>query len=372
MSKTFFNLIQDVQKAGRCHHCGGCVTFCSSINLGALEMDGSGKPRFREIENCLDCGLCYTICPETQELDQAIKEKAGWTAPFGRQIGLSISRARDGNIRANGTDGGVVTAILLHLFDTGRINGAIVSKATEAGRVPFLATTRQALVDSAGSCFHTSRGLAKLAETYSTYSPSLELLPKKGRGVPERLAFVGPPCQVNTLRKMQAMEIVPSDAVDYVFGLFCSGNFSFDAEAFKSVEDHYRFRYADVEKINIKEEFLFTLASGRTIALGLDELEHVKREACRYCTDFSAEYADISFGGLGAEQGWTTAVTRTSLGKEVLAPAMDTVLTRWTYDLGPNAIIGAEKKLEAACLLKQQKACAYVSRQSKEDLRIVC
>ncbi len=371
MNKTFFNLIQDVQKPGRCHQCGGCVTFCSSINLGALEMDNTGKPRFREIENCLDCGLCYMICPETGELDPAIKENAGWTAPFGRQIGLSISRAMDETIRSSGTDGGVVTAILLHLFDTGRINGAIVSKATEAGRVPFLATTRQDLLDSAGSCFHTSHGLAQLADTYSTYSPSLELLSKKAGGIPERLAFVGTPCQVNTLRKMQALEIVPSDAVDYVFGLFCSGNFSFDAEAFTSVEARYRFRYADVKKINIKDEFLFTLSSGRTVGVSLDELDHVKREACRYCTDFGAEYADISFGGIGAAHGWTTAVTRTALGKEILASAMDTVLNRWTYDRGPNAITGAESKIEAACILKQQKASAYVGRQAKNDLRIV-
>ena len=371
MNKTFFNLIQDVQKPGRCHHCGGCVTFCSSINLGALEMDETGKPRFRKIENCLDCGLCYMICPETQELDQAIKEKTDWKAPFGRQIGLSISRAMDEKIRNNGTDGGVITAILLHLFDTGRINGAIVSKATEAGRVPFLATTRQELLDSAGSCFHTSHGLAQLADTYSTYSPSLELLSQKGRGIPERLAFVGTPCQVNTLRKMQALEIVPSDAVDYVFGLFCSGNFSFDAGAFASVESHYRFRYADVEKINIKEEFLFTLASGRTVSVGLDELDHVKRDACHFCNDFCAEYADISFGGLGASQGWTTAVTRSAIGKEILASAMDTVLTRWTYDRGPNAVTGAEKKLESACIQKQQRASAYAAQQTKNDLRIV-
>lgn len=33
--KTFFNLIQEVQKPGLCHRCGGCVTFCTTINYGA-------------------------------------------------------------------------------------------------------------------------------------------------------------------------------------------------------------------------------------------------------------------------------------------------------------------------------------------------
>jgi hypothetical protein len=45
--KTFFNLIQEVQKPGLCHHCGGCVTFCTAINDGALET-GEGEGVFRK------------------------------------------------------------------------------------------------------------------------------------------------------------------------------------------------------------------------------------------------------------------------------------------------------------------------------------
>ncbi|MGD9097648.1 MAG: 4Fe-4S dicluster domain-containing protein, partial [Desulfobacterales bacterium] len=62
--KTFFNLVQEVQKPGFCHHCGGCVSFCTAINYAALEMDPDGKPRYRDIEKCIECGLCYAICPE--------------------------------------------------------------------------------------------------------------------------------------------------------------------------------------------------------------------------------------------------------------------------------------------------------------------
>lgn len=171
MTKSFFNLIQEVQKTGKCHHCGGCVTFCSTINQGALKMDDEGRPCFDDIEKCIECGLCYDICPETSELDQKIKENASWETPFGKIISHSISRARDKTILEKGTDGGVVTAILLHLFDTGRINGAIVSKNTEHGRVPFLATTREDLIASAGSSFSNSHGMTRLTEEYNTFSP---------------------------------------------------------------------------------------------------------------------------------------------------------------------------------------------------------
>src|SRR5512139_1970143 len=71
--KTFFNLIQEVQKPGLCHHCGGCVTFCTAINYGALELGEDGKPRYKDIEKCIECGLCYSICPEIHELEEETK-----------------------------------------------------------------------------------------------------------------------------------------------------------------------------------------------------------------------------------------------------------------------------------------------------------
>lgn len=370
MNKTFFNLIQEVQKEGRCHHCGGCVTFCSAINYGALELDDDGKPRFGTIEKCIECGLCYSICPETGELNQEIRENIGWEAPFGKVIGISISRARDEKIWEKGTDGGSVTAILTHLFETGRINGAIVSKNTEQGRLPFLATTSQELLDSAGSCFNHSHGMTQLAEAYTTFSPSIKALEKFRAVMPSRIAFVGTPCQINTMRKMQALGIVPSDSIAYCFGLFCSGNFLFDTQAFKPIEEKYQFKYADVEKINIKEDFIFSLVSGRQIQVPIDDLKDLKRDACNFCSDFSAEYADISFGGLGADQGWTTAITRTPTGKAVMALAMEKVLTPWQYRENIKTITQAENKVISACKEKKQRAEQHARTSEIGDVRI--
>lgn len=40
----------------------------------------------------------------------------------------------------------------------------------------------------------------------------------------------------------------------------------------------------------------------------LEQLYLLKRYACHYCEDYAAEYADISFGGIGAGEGWTTVI----------------------------------------------------------------
>ena len=63
------------------------------------------------------------------------------------------------------------------------------------------------------------------------------------------------------------------------------------------------------------------LNSGEIKTLVLDELEFMKRFACYFCPDYSAEYADLSFGGIGAADGWTTVIMRTAIGRAVFADA---------------------------------------------------
>jgi len=59
--KTFAHLIQEVQEKGLCHHCGGCVAFCTANNYRALELGEAGRPRYRNKEKCIECGICYSM-----------------------------------------------------------------------------------------------------------------------------------------------------------------------------------------------------------------------------------------------------------------------------------------------------------------------
>ena len=198
--KTFFNLIQEVQKPGLCHHCGGCVTFCTAINYGALELDENGRPRYSDIEKCIECGICHSICPEVAELDEEMKRQLSWSAPIGRVIETTVARAKDPEVRAHGTDGGVVTALLLHLLDMGRIDGAIVSrKVGPFRRWPWLAITRDEILEAAGFHFDTMHGMTHFSKVYSslysTFSPSILELGEVAKKRLNRVAFVGTPAR---------------------------------------------------------------------------------------------------------------------------------------------------------------------------------
>lgn len=358
--KTFFDLKQEVQATGRCHGCGGCVTFCTAINYGALEMGSDNVPRYKSVEKCIDCGLCYMICPVIGELDQKIRTQAAWSAPMGRIIDITVAHVNDKEQRAQATDGGVVTGILLHLFDTGRIDGAIVAQNTPNGRKPLLATTRDEILSAAGTHFDTSQGTTLLGEQYSTYSPSSQALGSLIRQGLKRIAFVGTPCQIKSVRKMQALKIVPSDAIKYYLGLFCSANFDFSGGRIRELERLADCSMNEIDKINIKDHLLLHKKDGKTVKIAFRDLEFAKRSACSFCDDFSAEYADISFGGLGAANGWTTVVTRTAVGRAVFADAREAALSFLSIDENPQLdrtvvqkLLDSSNKKKAAALERQ-------------------
>lgn len=321
--KTFTHLIQEVQEKGLCHHCGGCAAFCTAINYGALEVGEDGKPQYRHQEKCIECGICYTICPEVNELDTETKNLVSWSDPMGRVLGTAVARAAEPEVRHRATDGGVVTALLLHLFDRGHIDGAIVSrKAGPFQRQPWLARSREDIIEAAGFYFDTLPSISHFSEAYSTFSPSIMELKDVARKTLSRVAFVGSPCQINTLRRMEVLGVVPSESIKIHFGLFCAGNFQFGPEERRRLEKIGNFGWDQVYKVNVKEELLIHLRNKEIRRIPLERLGFMKRFACQFCEDYSAEFADLSFGGLGAPEGWTTVVVRSLQGQKLMDKAV--------------------------------------------------
>jgi coenzyme F420 hydrogenase subunit beta len=59
------------------------------------------------------------------------------------------------------------------------------------------------------------------------------------------------------------------------------------------------------------------------------------RPACNACNDFTNIYSDISFGGLGSPDKYTTVITRTEKGKKLFSQVLDAGIIKCT-DLDSN------------------------------------
>jgi coenzyme F420 hydrogenase subunit beta len=267
-----------------------------------------------------------------------------------------IARATDQTIRAKATDGGVVTALLVHLFKSGRIDGAIVTKQIGPfQREPFLAVSEADIRDAAGFFFDTSHGMKRFSDFYLTYSQFREFNPLIQKGL-QRVAFVGTPCQIRAIRRMQILNIIPADSIKFCLGLFCSGNFVFGEKQREKLAEIGGFQWDDVSKINIKTDLIVHLNSGETKNIMLEELEFMKRFACYFCPDYSAEYADLSFGGIGAEEGWTTVITRTPVGRAVMADARSKAIEVNRHVKKPGSASRALKSVRTWSVKKRDTA----------------
>lgn len=321
--KVFSDLQHDVIEQGLCGKCGGCYSFCSAGELNALRIATDELPTYSDESKCIKCGICYLICPQTTTLNQDLKEQFGWVAPIGNIQEITSARTTDSNIARVCTDGGVVTSLLTYLLEQKQIEGAIVSKKIDPiNRKAGIAFSREEIISAAGSGYIGASHLEELGGQFTTYSPILREVKELTSRRLQNIAVVGTPCQITTIRKMQCLGILPAHLIKYTIGLFCIENFLFTDSAQADLEHRYDLKFSQIQKINIKDTFIVSLPD-RIIHIPLEDIETIARPACLVCRDFSNEYADVSVGGLGSPDGYTTSITRSLKGEQLFSRALD-------------------------------------------------
>jgi len=328
-SKSFQDLIQEVHEKGICQECGGCVSFCSSAEFDVIGFkDSYSPPEYVNKDNCLECGICYYICPQTHILDRELKNTFNFTdfssLPLGNYDNIYSCQATDKEFLKYGTDGGVVNSILNFLIEKKLIDGAVVSK-TDApfSREATFADSRYDLLKASGAKLDISPQLDEI-QKFCTYTHSIQ---KLNHYKFKKLAVVGTPCQIYSIRCMQDLGVTPSENIEVCLGLFCYENFFFEKNQIEKFERDFNIKFADIEKLNIKEDMIFKLKDKGTgekiVHIPFNQLNDYMRSACNACDDFTNIFADISFGGLGSSDKYTTVISRTDKGKKLLSKVFD-------------------------------------------------
>jgi coenzyme F420 hydrogenase subunit beta len=231
---------------------------------------------------------------------------------FGKYRSVVSARATTDEIRDVAQDGGAVTALLCYALETGKIDGAVLTKKADPAwnAAQFIATTKRDILDGAGSVYELSPSVFQLKDAVREH-------------MLENVAYVGLPCQTVAVRKMQLYPFGGrnvGDKVRYVIGIFCSENFPH--EGLRDIVEGYAgmpLEYSD----------RMYLSGGKFMIEGEEETRGVPiKKAARYaqdgdhvCPDLTAEYADISVGSIGSEPGWNTVFTRTKRGDKLLSDA---------------------------------------------------
>jgi len=318
---SFSSLNKEVVERGICAACYGCVSFCTANDLNVLSIE-KDKPVYCDEESCLEDGICYLICPRTHDLDRALKARYKYKDPIGSFVAIRSLRTTDSEIAQVCCDGGAVTGLLQFMLDTRRIDGAVLSKKESLwNNEPMIAMDFSDLLKCAGSSLAQSKSIRDLGEL-TTYASVFRALKKSDQLDVTKLAVVGTPFQISTIRKMQLLHIVPSHIVNFTIGLFCFENFLMHEQGTKFLARKIGASLDQVEKINLKEDFTVKLKNGKVEHIDLDDLGPIIRPACLSCTDFSNYSADISVGGVGSPEGYTTVLVRTQAAQRLISLAV--------------------------------------------------
>lgn len=304
------SLLREVIEAGKCVSCGTCVVVCPFACLDLTKDTPS------LVKECKICGICAKVCPRYQwAMPNAetfvFGRKRKPEEEFGIYRRIAIAQATDADVLKVRQDGGVATALLLFAMNTGQIDGAIVAGAD--GEKPFnpapiLATTSKEIIAAAGTKYSCSPNVLGFTE----------MLKKKKSSI----AFVGTPCQIHAVRRMQMAGLKRHTApVKLLVGLMCSECFTYEGLMENHIHGKLGLDLDKISKINIKGKMLVTSDSGTT-EIPLSEIKQYARKSCSFCSDFSSELADISVGGLGLED-FTFTIIRTEKGEELFSSAVE-------------------------------------------------
>jgi coenzyme F420 hydrogenase subunit beta len=322
------DLFREIIATDVCCGCAACVLVCPHH---VLDYDHSMEKPFQtdvaRPDSCSHgekgCELCALACPRLDH-DAGVWR---WQWPnleeqlfgrtrrpdevFGVFREVVLARASDPEIVAAAQDGGVASALLLHGFGTGALDGAAVS-AYDGRQM-----TQPKLITSADEVKGTAR-------SRYTYCPTPLAMAEAKKLRLRKLAMVGVSCEISAAPKMASSGVRTwSNRIALTIGLMCSETFLPEPFIEQKLQGDYGIDISKVQKINIKGRVVVTMDDGHDVDIPLKECRSFARDwGCPFCPDFAAEHADISLGGLGME-GWSMVVVRTERGEEFWKAAVE-------------------------------------------------
>jgi coenzyme F420 hydrogenase subunit beta len=315
--------LRHVIDSGLCTRCGSCAGL-SGGKVRFRDKTGEYLPEIiSDIGEPLASRLwqgCSGGEVDFPGLDRFIFKGEGDHHPYlGRYNNLYVGFSKDEQIRRMAGSAGVISTILIWLLENKKIEGAVVlgmSREEPWMNHSYIATTKEEILAAAQSKY--------------TISSVNELLEEAGN-FKGRLAYVGLPCQVHSVRKLQMQHDPAVRNIHYVVAPFCGLNMHFSSvvsyikaygeKEYKEIRD-LQFRYGEwpgsmrVEMKNGRVHLLPKFHANYLIPFHM-------MQRCRLCIDLANEFADISVGDAWAPvyeergKGFSLVVVRSEAGNRI-------------------------------------------------------
>lgn len=324
---------RDIVRAGMCIGCGGCAV--PGTREMAWNADGFREPRGALAEASPAFARTCPFSPAASNEDDIAAARfpvaAQTDARLGRFETAYVGHVAEGDFRAGGSSGGMVSWVAAELLRTGAIDGVAHVVPTDGADGIFF---RYAL----------SRTGAEIARgARSRYFPGdMADVLAAIRATPGRYAIVGVPCFIKAINLLRAADPVIGSRVTHLLGLFCGhmksarfvDSFAWQLGTSPAAVRAVEYRRKDAGRPANWYTAQLTLADGTQrdrdwwhLADGDWGAGFFQASACNWCDDVVAETADIAFGDAWVEpyssdgRGTNVVVVRSPMLRDMIGAA---------------------------------------------------
>lgn len=314
--KNWINLKEEIIDKGYCTSCGTCIGVCPEdvIYFDGEKIKGN-------IENCINCGLCIKVCPgKSFDFKKFNKELFNVNyKDLNMDLGYynAIYRGYSNNplIRRNSASGGITTSILVYLLENKIIDGAIT--ISKVKNLPYKFDVKISV---------TVDEIIRSSQSKYVLIPTNKII-KQLRQLKGRYAYIGLPCQIQGMRKLEKICLELTSKICIYIGLFCGFNMYFEGTEF--LIKKMGIKKDDIEKLEYRAKenitgFRVITKSNKKYFIDKDSYNYLNilysPKRCWLCYDFTSEFADISIGDAWGKngKGWSRVIVRTAEGKKII------------------------------------------------------
>lgn len=296
-----------------CTLCGACEVACPT---DALQIKEEKVHRLHDCSKDLDlCPICYEICPHSESLIlralHLISDAPNRNEALGYYRKIVLAQAADKDLRDKSRGGGVAASLLDYGVKKKIFDWTVYSQTENINPVK---------PDSSTGIIHDDV-LSGLEEKYLIASIS------KGYGSAvfqygkKKIAYVGIPCHVLALRKMQAWHHKMISSLGLTIGVFCFGSFS-SHSLLEYLAAEFNIQPSEIQQMLLSTDFLVQTSKG-PIKIPISEIRNHLRPGCQTCMDYTAELSDISVGPAYPLEDWSIVIIRTKAGEDFFYSAVE-------------------------------------------------
>jgi coenzyme F420 hydrogenase subunit beta len=320
-------LIDTITKNGLCTGCGLCESIAPKGQI-QVELNASGylRPRTLETLSAATESKIAEVCPGvTVQHPSGIK---GYHPIWGPLVKVRTGYATDAETRKQGSSGGVISALLIHLLESGKVD--FVAQIATSQQNPLanelqISRNRADVLRAAGSRYAPSAPLRTLRDLLATG---------------QKFAFVGKPCDVAALRRYSELNQNIKTQIPYMLSFMCAG--------IPSMEGTYEV----LEKLGADRTKLSSFryrgdgwpgmaraiqTDGQTFEMDYNKswgtiLNRHLQFRCKICPDGTGEFADVvcadawygkdGYPDFTERDGRSLLLSRTDTGETLIAQAL--------------------------------------------------